>query len=134
MRTRINTVRVVLPGSVARDAMRLLAVGALVAIAIAGCGAGASGGGVATSVSTQHAARAAAVPALPVGWGRLRLRSGAVLPYPASWRKLRSDPGSASAALLDRDGTIRAYLNATPADGHETLAGWARFSGPPQRR
>ena len=67
------------------------------------------------------------MPALPVGWGRLRLRSGAVLPYPASWRKLRSDPGSASAALLDRDGTIRAYLNATPADGHETLAGWARF-------
>ncbi|GAC1582636.1 MAG: hypothetical protein NVS3B18_16080 [Candidatus Dormibacteria bacterium] len=57
----------------------------------------------------------------------MRLPSGGVLPYPASWRVLAGDPGSGSAALLNPDGTIHAYLNATPADAKERLAGWAPF-------
>ena len=83
------------------------------AIALAGCGSG-------TTASTTGAAKA-------VGWGTLRLASGAALPYPLSWRRIQSDNGSASAALFNADGTIRAYLNVTPAIGSETLANWARF-------
>jgi hypothetical protein len=50
-----------------------------------------------------------------------------VLPYPAGSRVLAGDPGSASAALSNSAGAIQAYLNATPADGQETLADWVRF-------
>jgi hypothetical protein len=108
---------------------RPLAAGALIAITVAGCGAGVSSRGRQGDAAAHHepAAIGQASPALPAGWGRLRLRSGAMLPYPAGWRPLRGDPSSASAALLNPDGTIRAYLNATPAEGSETLAVWARF-------
>jgi hypothetical protein len=40
---------------------------------------------------------------------------------------VKSDPGAASAALLGRDGHDLAYLNITPRQGSETLAGWASF-------
>jgi hypothetical protein len=91
---------------------RPLAAGALIAITVAGCGAGVSSRGRQGDAAAHHepAAIGQASPALPAGWGRLR-----------------GDPSSASAALLNPDGTIRAYLNATPAEGSETLAGWARF-------
>lgn len=85
-------------------------------IALAGCGSGTTG----TAASTKSAAR-------PAEWGTLRLASGASLPYPLSWRRIHSDPGTASAAMFNADGTIRAYLNVTPAIGKETLAGWAHF-------
>lgn len=89
------------------------AAGALTAITIAGCG-----------VSAEH--RNAARPragqlssvktpsSLPARWRRLRLSSGAMLPYPAGWRVLTGDPGSASAALLNPDGTVRAYTSTQP--------------------
>lgn len=96
-------------------------------IAIAACGAGSGSGGNGAAVPRKHAAKAQASPALPAGWGKLRLAAGAVLPFPVSWRQIHSDPGSASAALFGADLTIRAYLNATPADSHETVRGWARF-------
>jgi hypothetical protein len=83
-------------------------------IALAGCGSSTSGS------TTASAAKA-------VRWGTLRLPSGAALPYPLSWRRVQSDKGSASAALFNADGTIRAYLNVTPAIRSETLANWARF-------
>ncbi len=83
------------------------------AIALAGCGSGSHG-------STTTAAKAG-------GWGTLRLTSGAALPYPLSWRRVHSDEGSASAALFNADGTIRAYLNVTPAITKETLSDWAHF-------
>ena len=96
-----------------------------IAVAVAGCGAAAGGGRArATPVAFKRVAGAETVPA---GWGRLRVPSGAVLPYPAGWRRLDGDPGSATAALLNADGTIRDYLNVTPADRDETVGGWARF-------
>jgi hypothetical protein len=105
----------------------LAAGGGLIAIALAGCGAGTGGQVGAGPGLSKQPARAQASRALPAGWGTLRLASGASLPYPSSWRRVSGDPGSASAALFNADGTMRAYLNATPADGHETLPGWARF-------
>lgn len=110
---------------------RSLAAGVVIALTIAGCAAGRStgtGGRPARgAVSSEPAASTEASPALPAGWHGLRLTSGALLPYPPGWRRVNGDPGSASAALVDARGAIRAYLNATPADSHETLAGWARF-------
>ena len=84
------------------------------AVALAGCGSS-------TSPSTRTTVAKAG------SWGTLKLASGAALPYPLSWRRIGSDPGTASAALFNADGSIRAYLNVTPAIGKETLSGWARF-------
>jgi len=51
-----------------------------------------------------------------------------VLAYPASWHRIHSDPGTASAALVQaRTGLVTDYLNATPRQGVETLQNWARF-------
>jgi hypothetical protein len=82
-----------------------------VAIMAAGCG---------SSASAKRAG-------LPAGWSAVRLRSGATLPTPPGWQRVGGDPGTASAAVFNADGTIRAYLNATPAVARETLSGWARF-------
>jgi hypothetical protein len=108
---------------------RSLAAGGLIAVAVTGCGTGAS---IATGHRHADSGRspkpaASAGPTLPSGWRTLRLASGGLLPYPPGWREVSGDPGSASAALLGHDGVIRVYLNATPAAGHERLAGWARF-------
>jgi len=50
-----------------------------------------------------------------------------VLAYPASWRPLAGDPGTASATLRDAHGHWRGYLNLTPRQAPETLAGWPAF-------
>lgn len=86
----------------------------VVTVAAAGCGSAASG---------QHPAAGG----LPAGWRTVRLASGATLPYPPGWSKIHSDPGAASAVLYGTGGTIRAYLNATPADPNEHFADWATF-------
>jgi hypothetical protein len=65
--------------------------------------------------------------AAPSGWRRARIPSGAVMSYPPGWRALRSDPGTASVALLGPHGRFDAYLNVTPRQSTETLANWARF-------
>ena len=62
----------------------------------------------------------------PAGWHVARIADGATLPYPPGWRPIRTDPGTASVALL-RHGRIEGYLNATPRQGAETLANWSRF-------
>jgi hypothetical protein len=63
----------------------------------------------------------------PTGWSVARIADGATLAYPPGWRPIRTDPGTASAALLAGDGRIEGYLNATPQQGAETLANWSRF-------
>jgi len=51
-----------------------------------------------------------------------------VLAYPTSWRRIHSDPGTASAALeLPRSDLIEGYLNTTPRQGEETLENWPTF-------
>jgi hypothetical protein len=63
----------------------------------------------------------------PTGWNIARIRGGAALPYPPGWRPLKTDPGTASFALLGGGDRIDGYLNATPKQGAETLANWSRF-------
>lgn len=50
-----------------------------------------------------------------------------MLAYPAGWRPLKGDGGTASAALRDAHGRFLGYLNLTPRQGAETLANWATF-------
>jgi hypothetical protein len=63
----------------------------------------------------------------PTGWSTARIPDGATLAYPPGWRPIRTDPGTASVALLGAHGRIDGYLNATPKQGAETLANWSRF-------
>jgi hypothetical protein len=63
----------------------------------------------------------------PLGWKIARTAGGATFGYPPGWRPIRTDPGTASVALLGRAGRIDGYLNATPRQGGETLANWIRF-------
>ncbi len=100
-----------LPAARARAALAVAGA----AVALAGCGAAVTAGS------------GSALQSLPTGWHTVRLTTGEGLSYPPSWRLIVSDRGTASAALFNRDGTIRAYLNATPAIKAETLAGWTRF-------
>src|SRR6266550_8790039 len=61
----------------------------------------------------------------PHGWKLARLPSGAAsFAYPRTWRTIRTDPGTASVALIGQSHRIRGYLNATPRQGTETLANW----------
>jgi hypothetical protein len=63
----------------------------------------------------------------PAGWRVARTPGGASFAYPPGWRAIKTDPGTVSVALLGRNGTIDAYLNATPQQGGETLANWSTF-------
>jgi hypothetical protein len=63
----------------------------------------------------------------PSSWAVARLPGGSTLAYPPGWEPIRTDPGTASAALLGAGDKIDAYLNATPRQGPETLANWSRF-------
>lgn len=62
----------------------------------------------------------------PPGWSVARSTAGA-LAYPPGWTPIKTDPGTASVALLGSAGAIDAYLNATPRQGKETLANWSHF-------
>jgi hypothetical protein len=55
------------------------------------------------------------------------IASGASMAYPAGWRILRGDRGTATAGLLATDGRFLGYLNVTPRLGGETRAGWPAF-------
>jgi hypothetical protein len=63
----------------------------------------------------------------PVGWHVARTPDGAALAYPPGWTAIKTDPGTASAALRGNGGRIDGYLNVTPKQGAETLANWSRF-------
>jgi hypothetical protein len=65
---------------------------------------------------------------VPTGWVSATTASrSATLFYPAGWRTIPGDRGTVSAAQRDRHGLYAAYLNATPRQGTEVLAGWAHF-------
>jgi hypothetical protein len=63
----------------------------------------------------------------PAGWHVAHTPSGAALAYPPGWSTIKTDPGTASAALRGNGGRIDGYLNVTPKQGAETLANWSRF-------
>ena len=64
----------------------------------------------------------------PHGWKLARLPSdAATFAYPRTWRPIRTDPGTASVALLGPGHDIRGYLNSTLRQGAETLANWPGF-------
>jgi hypothetical protein len=100
--------------------LAVVAVGAgLLIVALAGCGGSGRG-----RASGPFAWLRPASP--PTGWNVARTRGGASLAYPPGWTPIRSDPGTASVALLG-GARIDGYLNATPRQGNETLADWSRF-------
>lgn len=88
------------------------------ALLIAGCGGGSQR---ASSFGWLHPGSP------PAGWHAVQIPSGAVLPYPPSWRRVHGDPGTASAVLLDRGHRVVGYLNVTPRQGAETPRNWTRF-------
>jgi hypothetical protein len=92
----------------------------LLIVALAGCG----GSGRGRASGPFGWLRPASPPA---GWNVARTQGGATLASPPGWTPLKTDPGTASVALLGNGGRIDAYLNATPRQGNETLADWSRF-------
>jgi hypothetical protein len=104
--------------AIAAAAVALVLLGAFVALS--------SGGQSSDDRNTEAFAwlRPAAPPA---SWKVARISGGATLPFPPGWRPLKSDPGSATVALLRGGKTIASYLNATPKQGTETLANWRNF-------
>ena len=104
------------------------------ALAAAGCGgtsARSSSSGRAALASASSSAgpafgwlRAAAAPR---GWTVARIPDGATMAYPARWRLIETDPGTASAALYSSGDRMIGYLNLTPQDGGETLRNWIHF-------
>jgi hypothetical protein len=98
------------------------------ALAIGGCGSA----GAPSTTSASGTAAGGTFPVLrpgppPAGWRSTTLPSGAVLAYPASWRQIGGDAGTATAALHDAHSHFLGYLNLTPRQGRETLANWATF-------
>jgi len=116
--------RVTATATSSRRLLLLAGLALVAALALAGCGGGARPAPTAAPGAFAWLTPAAA----PTGWTVAHLPSGrASLAYPPSWRSIHTDPGTFSAALMGRHGTIRGYLNATPQQGAETLANWARF-------
>jgi hypothetical protein len=109
------------------DGSRRLFVVAATIAAILGVWGGAAGGGA--SVNGQASAFRWLHPRpAPRGWKLARLPSGAAtFAYPRTWRPIRTDPGTASVALIGHGRGIRGYLNVTPHQGTETLANWPSF-------
>jgi hypothetical protein len=70
----------------------------------------------------------------PTGWSVARIAGGATLAYPPGWRSIKTDPGTASVAILGSGDRIDGFLNATPKQGTETLANWSRFRPQHNRR
>ena len=64
----------------------------------------------------------------PSSWTRLTLPSGlGSLSVPPRFRAVPGDPGTATFAFVGSGGTSLGYLNVTPMEGDERLAGWAGF-------
>ena len=98
-------------------------VAVALAIATAGCGGGSGAAAVTTPVSagcTPHRRRTAG------GLWRCgrRVRS---CRFRRGWRLIKGDSGTVSAAVFKAHRTIVGYLNATPGQEGESLAGWAGF-------
>ena len=64
----------------------------------------------------------------PRTWAGATIASGgATMFYPSNWKLIPGDSGTVTAALRDTAGRYLGYLNVTPREGAERLAGWAAF-------
>jgi hypothetical protein len=111
---------------------KLAWVSLLLALGAAGCGSGSGSASHSTATASTGALTSKALSALrpaqvPSGWPVARISDGAVMPYPPGWSVVAGDRGTATAALLSADHRYLGYLNVTPRQGDETLAGWAAF-------
>ena len=115
-----------MPDRMIECSRRLVVVAASIAVSLGVCGGAADG---LASVNTKTPAFRWLQPQpTPPGWKLARLPSGkATFAYPRTWRPIRTDPGTASVALLGHGRSIRGYLNLTPRQGTETLANWPSF-------
>ncbi|MCU1491444.1 MAG: hypothetical protein JWM85_2849, partial [Acidimicrobiaceae bacterium] len=117
------------PRPTVSPAMTAIAGAVLVLLSIA---VGAPAGAATGKVAIHRAARTSAfdwfkATPTPRGWRRLALPSGAaVLSYPPSLHPIKGDKSAVSVALVSGDDFL-VYLNATPQQGSERLAGWAAF-------
>jgi hypothetical protein len=116
-----------------RPILTLLALAA--AAVVSGCGASSTATSPATHIAGAGA-RTATGPsgfawlrpaAAPTGWPAARIPAGAVMPYPAGWRRIHGDAGTATAVLRDAENHFLGYLNLTPRQGAEALGTWAAF-------
>jgi hypothetical protein len=61
-------------------------------------------------------------------WSRAEIGSGAAsVAYPSSWKAIPGDAGTVSFAMRDARGRYTGYINLTPRQGGEQLAGWGAF-------
>jgi hypothetical protein len=115
-----------MPGRMIAGSRRLLVVAASIAATLGVWGGAAYG--LASATTQPSAFRWLQPQRTPPGWKLARLPSGkATLAYPRTWRPIRTDPGTASVALLGHGRSIRGYLNLTPRQGAETLTNWPSF-------
>ncbi len=90
--------------------------------------AGAASSGSAGAASSGPAAFAWLHPAIrPAAWPVTTIADGASIAFPAGWRRVSSDPRTATAALLGPHDAFVGYLNLTPRQGDESLSDWASF-------
>jgi hypothetical protein len=118
-------------------AARLLALlgatGLLVAMVAVAAGNGWGSRAQANGARTAHSgAPQELIPRGPIptprGWSKVTIPSGAAtLAYPSVWTSIPGDSGTVSLALRGEGGSYRGYLNVTPREGAEQLAGWAKF-------
>lgn len=104
--------------SLSKRGWRGPAIGAVALLLATACGGAGAKPGPFTWLSPRPA---------PSGWSVATVPSGAKLAYPPGWRQIRGDAGTATAVLMAGPGNYLGYLNVTPRQGDETVAGWASF-------
>jgi hypothetical protein len=104
--------------------LRLTAVAIVIGLVVAACAVSAGRHSSRDPASRAFSWLQPAPP--PPGWNVAR-STAAELAYPPGWTPIKTDPGTASVALLGSAGAIDAYLNVTPRQGKETLANWTHF-------
>jgi hypothetical protein len=105
---------------------RLTARAIVIGLVVAACAVSLGAGRHSSHDPPSHAFSWLRPAPPPPDWNVAR-SSGGALAYPPGWTPIKTDPGTASVALLDSAGDFDAYLNATPRQGKETLGNWNHF-------
>lgn len=110
-----------------RALVAALAAGAVVTVLLAGCGAAQRPARSAAASPSPGAFAWLRPQPPPGGWPVARIPAGAGLAYPPGWRRIKSDPGTATSAEFSRGDRFTGYLNLTPRQASESLADWSQF-------